>query len=34
MKYLLLEAAGWIGLAAGALLFAGWITGNLYGWGI
>lgn len=34
MKWLILEALGWLGIAAGALFVGFWLTGNLYAYGI
>lgn len=33
MKWLLIEAAGWLGIGAFAMLFALWLTGGLHAWG-
>lgn len=33
MKWLLIEAAGWLGIGAVAILIALWLTGGLSAWG-
>ena len=33
MKWLLLEAVGWIGIGAFGLLVGAWLTGGLHAWG-
>lgn len=34
MKWLIIEAAGWVGIVAAALFPAMWLNGYLHMWGI
>lgn len=34
MKWLLIEAAGWLGIGAGALFIGLWLNGCLYAYGV